>query len=93
MLYGTPDNTVLGCVYRRENGILQVRLFYPINGGSANAQGRAELLKDHFPRGLTVSFGGTNVLINRTPEKRTLGVEGDRYVVAVSIFYQAEIFA
>ncbi len=92
LLPAAPDNSVLGCAYRREVGILQVSLFYPINTGSIAAQARAEAVRSHFPRGLTLSNGGTNVLVTHTPSKAVAMQEGDRYVVPVSIRYQAEIF-
>lgn len=91
MLYAEPDNSVLGCVRRREVGIFQVTLCYPIGAGSAAAQARADAIRAHFARGTVVSAGGQNTLINRTPSKVTLGRIDDRYKVVVSIPYSADI--
>lgn len=92
MLYAAPDNSTLGCQRRREVGVFQVTLCYPTGVGNSACQSRAEAVREHFKRGTTVSHGGQSVLVTQTPNKATLGVDGDRYMVAVSIPYSADIF-
>lgn len=92
MLYAAPDNLTMGCNYRREQGILQIDLCYPLNAGNSAAQSQADIIRERFKRGTTLSHGGVNVLIPRTPSKATIGRVDDRYVVSVSINYSAEIF-
>lgn len=92
MLYAAPDNSTLGCQRRREVGIFQITLCYPTGVGNSTAQSRAELVRDHFKRGTTVTHSGQSVLVTQTPSKTTLGVDGDRYMVAVTIPYSADIF-
>lgn len=92
LLPATPDNEVLGCDYYREIGIFQVSLYYPVNGGPAAAQARAQLLRTHFKRSTTLTNGGVNTVIAATPAVATAFIEGDRYVIPISIRYRAEIF-
>lgn len=92
MLYGTPANRTLGCNRWTELGVMQVDLCYPVGGGNSTAQARAELLRSTFRRGLSLTHSGQSVRIPRTPSKTVLPIDGDRYVVAVSIPYEADIF-
>jgi len=92
MLYATPENEVLGCTRRREIGIFQVQLYYPIGPGSAAAQARADAIRAAFPRGSVFTHSGVNTLIRRTPFKSPGFTDADRYVVTVSIPFEAEIF-
>lgn len=92
LLPATPDNEVLGCDYYREIGILQVSLYYPVNGGPGTAQARAQLLRTHFKRGTTMTSGGVTTTVSATPAIAPAFVDGDRYVIPVSIRYRAEIF-
>lgn len=71
---------------------MQVDLCYPVGGGNSAAQARAELLRSTFRRGLSLTHSGQSVRIPRTPSKTVLPIDGDRYVVAVSIPYEADIF-
>lgn len=92
MLPATPETEVLGCTRHREVGIFQVQLFYPTGPGNALAQARAEAVRTTFARGSIFTHSGTNTLIRGTPFKSPAFVDGDRYVVTVSIPYEAEIF-
>lgn len=91
LLPATPDNEVLGCDYYREIGIFQVMLCYPLNGGPAAAQARAELLRTHFKRGTSVSNGGVSTIVTATPAVDRALIDGDRFCIPVSIRYRAEI--
>ncbi len=92
MIYGEPDDRVMGCARRREIGIFQVTLCYPTSLGNAACQARAELIRDRFKKLTTLQNGGQYVQILKTPKKQTLGIDGDRYNVAVSISYTADVF-
>lgn len=92
LIWAQPDNTVLGCDYRREQGILQIDLYYPLNTGPAAAHARADAIRDHFKRATDLTFSGVGVRIPRTPSKTTLGAQDDRYRVVVSIPFYAELF-
>lgn len=90
VLFAQPDNLVYGSEYR-EQGIFQVRLMYPINAGSGAALARAELLRQQFSRGTTLTASGTTVHISGTPEIAPGAVEENRYAVIVRIRFYAHI--
>ena len=92
MLYAIPETEVLGCTRHREVGIFQVQLFYPTGPGNATAQARAEAVRTAFARGSIFTHSGVSTLIRSTPFKSPGFIDGDRYVVTVSIPFEAEIF-
>ena len=69
-------------------GIFQITLRYPRGKGSKDAFNRAELYVSSFPCGLKLTKNGDTVTVLQTPQIDVLGVDGDRYVVAVSINYK-----
>ncbi len=89
MLPAAPDNTMLGPREWMEIGIFQVTLFYPQGVGSADAQARAEAVREHFKRGTTLSHSGVTTIITHTPAKAAGFVSGGFYAVPISIRYQA----
>lgn len=92
LLPANPDNSTLGQSHYLEIGIFQVSLKYPPGKGPVEAQARAEAIKAHFKRGTTLVESGVQVLITETPAIAAGFMSGDRYVVPVSITYQADIF-
>ena len=93
LLPATPANPTLGDGMYREQGVLQVVLSYPINGGSGPAYNKAEAVRDWFPRGLTLSSGGVTVVIGQTPAIGPKRDAADRFVVPVSVRWYANVFA
>ncbi len=91
LLPARPENEVLGSGYFREVGIFQVTLCFPMNGGPAACQARAELLRSHFKRGTKVTNGGITTIVTTTPALSAGYVDGDRYCIPLSIRYRAEI--
>lgn len=92
LLPASPDNSTQGSSHYREIGIFQVSLYYPAGTASGNAKARAELVRTHFKRGTTLVKSGVKTIITHTPSIHPALVDGDRYVVPVSIRYQADIF-
>jgi hypothetical protein len=91
LLPARPEDITIGAGYRRESGIFQVNINYPIQQGSGDALTRAELIKSAFPRGATFSSGGITVHIGETPE--IIGAfETTHYTLPVKIRYWADIF-
>lgn len=91
LLPATPENPTLGDGYYREVGFFEIVLFFPLNNGRADAQTRAEAIKNLFPRGLSMIESGQTVVIPRTP---TIGLAtqlDDRYIVPITIEYYSEI--
>ena len=92
LLLQEAENPTMGGAMYRQRGFLQVLLCYPPGTGAKAAATRAEAVRSHFPRGLGLSSGGTNVLIDRTPSIAPAIIDGDRYRIAVSIYFTADIF-
>lgn len=92
MLPANPDNPSQGGTHYLEIGIFQVSLFYPNDVGSATAQARADAVRVWFKRGTTLTHGGINTTVIATPAKAPAFNDGDRYVIPISIRYQANIF-
>ena len=92
VLMNESENPTLGDAMYRQRGFMQVLLCYPPGTGAKAAATRAELVRNHFPRGLGLSSGGTDVLIDRTPSIAPAIIDGDRYRVPVTIYFSADIF-
>jgi hypothetical protein len=85
-------NPSIGDGHYREKGIFQVTLCYPANVGTKTATQRADLLCTHFKRGTTITNSGINVLVHKTPSKSQCFIDGDRIRIAISIYWQSDIF-
>lgn len=92
LLPATPDNSSQGSNHYREIGLMQVMLCYPVGNGRADALTRAELLRSHFKRGLTLTNTSLQVIITQTPAIGGAFIDNDWYMVPVSIYYQSDIF-
>lgn len=92
LLLNEAENPTLGDGMYRVTGFLQVLLCYPPGAGPKAASARAELIRNQFQRGLGLSSGGTDVLIDRTPTIAPAIIDGDRYRLPVTIYFSADIF-
>jgi hypothetical protein len=92
VLPATPVNSTLGDNYHRENGFCEIILFYPVNTGRGAAQAKAEAIKAHFPRNLSLTEAGQIIKIDRTPTINAAIQDGDRYALPITISYYSEIF-
>lgn len=90
ILFAEPDNIEFGSAHR-ELGYMQVTLRYPLQTGTAEIAARAELLRNTFYRGATFTSGSVKVVIDRTPEVGSGYVDGDRFVIPVTIRFFANI--
>jgi hypothetical protein len=92
LLPATVENPSIGAELHREVGIFQVTLHYPVNSGPADSATMAENIRTRFKRGTTITKDGVTVMIDATPSIARGIIEGDRWLVAVSIPYMANIF-
>lgn len=91
LLPASPENPTLGDNFYREQGIFQISLMYPLQGGTATAAARAELIRTTFKRGTSMVSGSVTVRIDRTPEISPGRVDGDRFSIPVKIRWFAGI--
>jgi hypothetical protein len=87
LLPANVDNTTVGNGYFRDQGIFQIMLCYPSNGGTAGVEARIEQLRNHFKRATALVEGGQSITVFRTPSVAVGFVEQDRFCVAVSVPY------
>lgn len=92
LLPAAPDNATLGDGMYWEQGLFQVLLCYPLDAGTADVMGRAQMIKERFFRGRGLPRGSLTVVISATPTVAPGFIDGDRYCVAVRIAYHAQIF-
>jgi hypothetical protein len=91
LLPSQPENPTLGDGYYREVGFFEIVLFYPINSGRGVGQLKAEAIKAHFARGLSMSESGLTVKVMRTPIIGSAVQDSKCYIIPISINYYAEI--
>lgn len=87
-----PDDVTMGRGYRREIGIFQVTLVYPLQLGTGDAYARAELIRSTFPRGASFTNSGIVVHIDKTPEIMGAMINDEAYMLPVRVYYYADIF-
>lgn len=90
VLFADPENLEMSKSWT-ERGFMQVTLCYPNGKGAGPALTRAQLVRDTFFRGRTVSSGGINVLISGTPSILPALNDGGRFVLPVRIPFRANI--
>lgn len=81
------ENPTFGDNFHRENGIFEVKLCYPLYAGEGEIMQKADEIKVHFRRGLSVQNNNTKTTIRSTPTIGTAFIDGDRYCIICSIFY------
>lgn len=91
LLPATPDNPTIGGNYYQEQGLFQVTLCYPKNAGANAAQTRAEAIRAHFERGLSLTDTGVTLTIRRTPRIAPAFVDDAFYCIPVTIEYFSHI--
>lgn len=91
MLWAPPENPTLGDDFKRQRGIMQVDLRYPLNRGARDAQTQAEAVQTLFKRGLSLTANSVTTTIETTPEIVSGRVEGDRFVIPVKVKFFANI--
>lgn len=91
ILFAQPSNPTANGNFNRQQGFMQIRLYYPAGTGRLAAQTRAEALALWFKRGLSFSSDGVTAIIDRTPEISKGGVEGSRYVLVIRIRFFSNV--
>lgn len=91
LLPNTPDDGQIGSAVYFERGVFQVMLCYPTGTGPAQAEARAQLVKQAFKRGTSLVESGVTVIVMNAPSVSSAMIEGDRFCIPVSLRYQAQI--
>ena len=84
-----PEAAVIDDSISEVLGVFQITLRYPAGEGVKNVLERASLYERAFSVGAKFEHAGVKVYIYRPAEVNILGVDGDRYGVAVSIYFKS----
>lgn len=87
----SPDDPVLGTGYSRERIEMQIFVNAPTNKGTGEVLARAELLRTHFKKGLTIPEDGILIHVLKTPQISGTIAVGDRIICPVLINVTAEV--
>ena len=91
LLPATPGNEIMGDKAYFENGLFQITALYPQGVGPAAADAYAQSLRLHFKRGTTMTESGIDVVVTDTPRVAPPLADGDRYLIPISVPFQAQI--
>ena len=89
LLYADSEDLCITNDMIKDQGIMQVTLYYPLAQGSLNIETRAKLIRSTFTNALNLTDGTDTVKISKTPDIKNMGVMSDRYVYVVSIYYKS----
>lgn len=89
ILYGDSEDICITNDLIKDQGIMQVTLYYPIGKGSKDVEARAKLIKSTFTNALKLTDGTDEVRISKTSDIKNMGQNSDRYVYVVSIYYRS----
>jgi len=85
ILYGEPDDLTITNDLIKDQGIMQINLYYPIDKGAKSIEARAKLIRSTFIKGLKLTDGIDEVRISSTPSIKNMGQSSDRYIFIVSV--------
>lgn len=91
LLPAQPEDAVHGSSIYFERGVFQITLRYPIGTGPAAAEARAQLVRQQFKRGTSMTESGITVLVVGTPVVAPPMSVDDRYCIPISVRFQAQI--
>lgn len=72
-------------------GFMQVLLVYPIGSGVKSSTIRADLICNHFKRGLQLTNGGYIVEVNKSPRVSPAYIDGAYYKMPITISFKCFI--
>lgn len=88
----TQSPTFGGPELTHESGILQITLMTPVNLGTGELMDRADVVRDHFPKGLSMTSGGITVTIQRRASVTPAREDNGWYRIDLSIPYFANVY-
>ena len=90
----SPTDPTFGKYFHRENIQVQIFVCAPLDGtGTGAAIQRAELIRDHFEKGTTLTEAGIRSHVLRTPQITGTIVTSDRLVVPILIPLTVEVYS
>lgn len=90
-LFAQTENPTMGDGFKRDPGLLQILLNYPLHAGAGEADERAEFWRGVFKRGTTFIEGTLRVLIHEHPWAATMPKTDSWHRVVVSVPFIVDI--
>jgi len=91
-MVGPPTDPTFGPWFYRENVEVQIFVVDKLGVGTTAAKARAEVLRDWFHKGLTLTEGDVRMHVLRTPHVSSAAVAADRIIVPVLISLTVEVY-
>lgn len=89
----SPDDPVLGTGFHRERVTMQIFVVGAANKGTSEVITRAELIRNHFAKGLVLQEGNVKIHVLKTPQVAGNTVVSERVICPVLIELVAEIYS
>ena len=89
----TPDDPVFGTGFHRERMQMQVFVVGAANKGTSEVINRAELIRNHFAKGLVLQEGNVRIHVLRTPQIAGNTIVSERIICPVLIELVAEVYS
>ncbi len=89
----SPDDPVLGTGFHRERMTMQVFVVGAANKGTSEVINRAELIRNHFAKGLTMQEGNVKIHVLATPQVAGNTIVSERVICPVLIQLVAEVYS
>ena len=91
VVFATPENPTMGDNFYREQGFMQVTLYFPLQTGAAASATWAQTIRSTFYRGRSFVTGKVTTTISETMSRLPSIVEDDRFVVPLRIPFFANV--
>jgi hypothetical protein len=88
-----PDDPVLGTGFHRERVTMQVFIVGNTNKGTSEVLERAELVRNHFAKGLVLDEDGIKIHVLKTPQIAGNSIASERVICPVIIQLVAEVYS
>jgi len=93
-IINSPTDPTFGKYFHRENLQVQIFVCAPLDGtGTGTAIQRAELIRNHFEKGTTLTEDSVKCHVLRTPQITGTIVTSDRLVVPILIPLTVEVYS
>ena len=89
----SPDDPVFGTGYFRERFDFQVFVIGAYNKGTTEALERAELIRDHFHKGLTLTEEDITLHFLRTPKIAGSIISEGKLIIPILISVMSEVYS
>jgi len=88
-----PDDPVLGTGFHRERMTMQIFVVGSANKGTSEVLNQAELIRNHFAKGLVLQEDNVKIHVLKTPQIAGNSIVSERVICPVLIELVAEVYS